>query len=197
MKSGLTVLCFLLCGAASAQLEVSTGFAVNKQDAIGPALQVGYDFSLNKRLRTKTQFGYKYLRHYNDYVGCTLQITSWEIHQTFSLELIAMKTYILRPNVGLNYLFYRWNGEMDPPYNALPQRAWVIGVRDKNLVLNSFDGGYTTNYRVHNLGFSLQLQNQFRLNEKIWLHITPFIEPDYDRSQTIGGCYAGVIFKGF
>jgi hypothetical protein len=196
MKSGFTVLCFFLYGAAFAQLEVSTGVAINKQDALGPALQIGYDFRLNNKLHTKTQLGYKYLRHYNDYVDGTLKVQSLEIHQTVSFEFITRKTYVLRPNIGINYRFYRWKGEMNPPYDAMPQRAWVIGVRDKNLVLTSFDGGYATSYRVHNLGFSLQLQNQFRLNDKIWLHITPFIEPDYDRVQNIGGCYAGIIFKG-
>lgn len=196
MKSGLTILCFFLCAAAFAQLEVNTGFAVNKQNAIGPALQVGYDIHLKNTLRTKTQLGYKYLRHTNEYVSGTLQITSYEIHQTLSFAIVTKTNYALRPNVGINYRFYRWKGEIKPPYNTMPQRAWVVGVRDKNLVLNSFDGDHTTVYRVHNLGFSLQLQNLFRVNDRIWVHITPFIEPDYDRVQTIGGCYTGIIFKG-
>jgi hypothetical protein len=139
--------------------------------------------------------GYKYLYHYNDFVGATLKVSIIELHQTLSYEVVKKKKYIFKPNVGVNYRFYHWKGKMDPPYNTLPQRAWVIGTRDKNFILNSYDNGYTNEYRVNNLGFTFQLQNQFRLTDKFWLHITPFMEPDYDRSQNTGGCYMGIIVK--
>lgn len=87
---------------------------------------------------------------------------------------------------------------MKPPYNTLPQRAWVIGYpRERYVRLNSYDGDGSKidTYRVNNLGFSFQLQNQFRLSNKIWLHITPFVEPDYDKIQNTGGCYIGIILK--
>ena len=86
---------------------------------------------------------------------------------------------------------------MEPPYNTAPARAWVIGLRNnKRFVLeNNNPGRFKNTYEVNNAGFSFQLQTQFRLKEKLWLHITPFIEPDYDASQNVGGCYVGLIFK--
>ncbi|MCX6318119.1 MAG: hypothetical protein NTW29_12570 [Bacteroidetes bacterium] len=48
-------------------------------------------------------------------------------------------------------------------------------------------------YTMSNAGFSFQ-QSRYRLSSKLWLHITPFIEPDYDASQNTGGCYVGVIW---
>lgn len=84
---------------------------------------------------------------------------------------------------------------MKPPYNTLPQRAWVMELRDRYIILNSYDGGNEDTYKVNNLGFSIQLQNQFKLSNKAWLHITPFLEPDYDRIQNTGGCYIGIIWK--
>ena len=181
--------------AAFSQLEISTGFAINKNNAAGFPVHLAYEFPIKGRWYTKSQVGYKHLSYYNEYVGADLDVNSLEIHQTASYEVIKKRNYILKPNIGLNYRFYRWKGEVRPPYNTLPQRAWVIGVRNGNFILNSFDGGQYNEYRVSNFGFSFQLQNQFRLNDKVWLHITPFVEPDYDRSQNVGGCYLGVILK--
>ena len=195
MKLLLTVFALFVTTSAFSQLELSTGVAANKQDALGFPLHFSYDFQIKSRWYTKTQLGFKYLKRYNDFVGATIQVSTWEIHQTFSYEVIKMKGYILKPNVGLNYRFYYWKGEMDPPYNTLPQRVYVIGVRDQNFILNSYDGGQPREYSVNNLGFSFQIQNQLRLTDKVWLHLTPFIEPDYDGSQNIGGLYAGVILK--
>jgi hypothetical protein len=84
---------------------------------------------------------------------------------------------------------------MKPPYEVLPQRVYSIEFRDDRLRLNSFDGGYSDGYHTSNLGFSFQLQNQFRINKKIWLFLTPFLEPDYDGTQNTGGSYIGIIFK--
>ena len=156
---------------------------------------MAYDFRITDRWYTKTQIGYKYLHKFNDYVGATLKVSISEIHQTLSYEIIQKKKYIFKPNIGINYRFYHWKGEMNPPFNTLPQRVWVIGTRNKNFILNSFDNGYNNEYSVNNLGFSIQLQNQFKLSNKVWLHLTPFIEPDYDRSQNTGGLYIGLIFK--
>lgn len=195
MKIFITLFLFFFISKTFAQLEVTTGYAVDKNLADGPALQVAYDLKIGDRFYTKPQTGFKYLYYYNDFVGATLKVSVFEFHQTLSYELIRKKKYILKPNAGINYKFYHWKGAMSLPHNALPQRAWVIGVRDRKFILNSFDGNYTNEYKVHNLGFTFQLQNQFMLNDKIWLHITPFLEPDYDGSQTTGGCYIGIIFK--
>lgn len=184
------------CSNTFAQLEISTGYAINKNDASGLPIQLGYDVKIKNRLFTKSQIGYKYLHRYNDFVGATLNVSILEFHQTLSYEVIKKRKYILKPNIGINYRFYTWKGEMKPPLNTLPQRAWVIGLReDYTMVLNSYDNGYSAEHRANNLGFSIQLQNQFKLNEKLWLHITPFMEPDYDRSQNTGGCYVGIILK--
>lgn len=180
-----------------AQLEISSGFALNKHSAVGFPISLGYDFKLAGRFYTKSQAGYKYLHHYNDFVGATIDVSTWEIHQTFSYEVVKKKKYIFKPNLGLNYRFYHYKGKIEPPYNAGTQRAWVIGFRDYTMVLNSYGNGYTDQFRVNNLGFSFQVQNQFRLTDKLWLHLTPFVEPDYDRSQNVGGCYTGVILKSF
>lgn len=188
-------------GMLYGQLELSTGYAVNKNQADGLPLQVAYDLKIGNKVFTKPQFGYKYLYHFNDFVGATLKVTILEFHQTFSYELIKKRNYILKPNVGFNYRFYSWKGEMEPPYNTLPQRVYKIEFRDDRLRLSSFapvaptDGDYTDEYRVSNFGFSIQIQNQVRINNRIWLHITPFFEPDYDGTQNSGGCYIGLILK--
>jgi hypothetical protein len=180
---------------AFAQFEITTGYAVNKNLADGLPLHAGYDIQIKNRLYTKTQAGHKYLYHYNDFVGAVLKVSIFELHQTFSYEVVRKKKYIFKPNVGVNYRFYRWKGKMKPPYETLPQRAYNLEFRDDKLRLNSFDNAYSDEYNVNNLGFSFQLQSQFKINNKIWLHLTPFLEPDYDGSQNTGGCYVGVIFK--
>lgn len=195
MRKCLTVLMLFVSAAAFAQLEVSTGFAINKNNAAGFPVHLSYEFPIKGRWYTKSQVGYKHLSYYNEYVGANLYINSWEIHQTLSYEVVKKRKYVFKPNIGLNYRFYYWKGKMQPPYNTLPQRAWVIGVREGNFILNSYDNGYHNEYRVNNLGFSFQFQNQFRLNNRVWLHITPFVEPDYDRGQNTGGCYLGIILK--
>lgn len=129
------------------------------------------------------------------FVGARLHVSTWELHQTLSYELIRRKRYILKPNLGINYRFYRWKGKVDPPYNAYYQRSLVIGVREGNFILSNNDNRFSNEYQVSNAGFSIQLQNQFRLSNKVWLQISPFMEPDYDSSQNIGGCYVGVILK--
>ncbi len=187
---------FLLFVATNvlAQLEVSTGYAVDKNLADGLPVQLAYDFQIKKRLFTKFQIGYKYLHHFNDFVGADLDVSIFELHQTLSYEIVKKRKYIFKPNVGVNYRFYHWKGKMRPPHNTLPQRALVIDVRgDPHFILNSFDNGYFREYRVNNIGFSFQLQNQFRFSDKVWLHVTPFLEPDYDRSKNTGGCYVGII----
>ena len=195
MKLVVTAILLFTVLKSPAQLEITTGAAINKNDADGIALNMAYDFRITDRWYTKTQIGYKYLHKFNDYVGATLKVSISEIHQTLSYEIIQKKKYIFKPNIGINYRFYHWKGEMNPPFNTLPQRVWVIGTRNKNFILNSFDNGYNNEYSVNNLGFSIQLQNQFKLSNKVWLHLTPFIEPDYDRSQNTGGLYIGLIFK--
>jgi hypothetical protein len=87
---------------------------------------------------------------------------------------------------------------MKPPYNTLPQRAWIIDrIRGNRIRLNSFDGdgNKIDKRKINNIGFSIQLQSQFKINEKLWIHITPYLEPDYDGTQNTGGCYVGVILK--
>lgn len=200
MKSLLLILLYSFFSPyVFGQLEVSTGYAVNKHLAGGAPVQIAYDLKIKNRLYTKPQLGYKYLYHFNDFTDATLKVNILEFHQTFSYEIIKNKKYILKPNIGLNYRFYFIKAEMAPPYNTLPQRAWILDLfRDqKRIRLNSYDGDGTRmdERTVHNLGYSFQIQNQFYLNKKLWLHITPFVEPDYDGSQNNGGCYVGLIFK--
>lgn len=181
---------------SQSNFEFSSGYAVNRNLADGFPLHVGYDFQLHNRWYTKFQMGYKHLHYYNDHVGATINVSIWEFHETVAYEVVKKRTYIFKPNLGINYRFYNWSGEMKPPFNSLPIRAWVIEFRDRQFLrLVSTTDGFRDVYRVNNLGFSIQLQNQFRVSEKIWLHITPFIEPDYDRSQNTGGCYVGIILK--
>lgn len=195
MKFSFTLFfCFFISQAFS-QLEITTGYAVNKNLADGLPIHVAYDLKIKNRLYTKSQIGYKYLYHFNDFVGAVIKVSIVELHQTLSYEIIKKKKYVLKPNVGINYRFYRWKGEMKPPHNTLPQRVYILEFRDDKLRLNSYDDGYSDEYDVNNFGFSFQLQNQFRLNNKLWIHITPFLEPDYDGIQNTGGCYIGVIFK--
>lgn len=202
MRLHVLLFIFLFSGEiVYGQLELSTGYAVNKNLADGLPLQLAYDLKIGDKVFTKPQIGYKYLYHFNDFVGATLKVNILEFHQTFSYELVKKGKYILKPNIGINYRFYSWKGEMKQPYNTLPQRVYKIQFRDDRLRLSSFapltptDGNYTDEYRVSNFGFSIQIQNQFRINNVIWLHITPFFEPDYDGTQNSGGCYIGLIIK--
>lgn len=199
----LLIFGFLCLGAfnATAQLELSTGYAVNKNLADGAPLHIAYDVNIRGRWYTKPQIGYKYLYHFNDFVGAVLKVNIFEYHQTVSYEVVKRRKFIFKPNVGLNYRFYHWRGEMKPPLNSYPQRAYHIEFRDDRLRLNSFapttptDGNYSDTYTVHNLGYSIQLQTQFKISGHLWLHVTPFVEPDYDRTQNTGGCYVGIILK--
>lgn len=197
----LIVIFIFLAGKVFGQLEIATGYAVNKNLADGMPIQFAYDIKIKGRIYTKPQIGYKYLYHFNDFVGATLKVHIIEFHQTISYELIKRKKYILKPNIGLNYRFYNWKGEMKPPYNMLPQRVYKVEFRDDRLRLNSFtpatptDGNFTDEYHVNNFGFTIQIQSQIRINEKIWIHITPFLEPDYDGTQNTGGCYVGIILR--
>ena len=198
MKRIITT-CFLLLISfwGKAQWEISTGYAVDGNLSDGIPMHIAYDIKLKNRIFTKSQIGYKRLKYYNDFVGATLKNTIVEFHQTFSYEIIKHKRFILKPNIGLNYRFYKWQGEMKPPLNTTPGRAWVIGIRnDKRFVLESNNPDRQKRiYEVNNYGFSFQLQTQFKFNEKLWLHITPFLEPDYDASQNVGGYYVGLILK--
>ena len=189
----------LYSSSLSAQIEISTGYSINREYAAGAPIQIANDFKIKNKLYTKSQLGYKYLYYFNDFVEATLKYSIIEFHQTLSYEVIKKKKYILKPNIGLNYRFYFIKAEINSPYNSLPQRAWILDIfRDqKRIRLNSFDGDGTKvdKRKVNNLGFTFQLQNQFKLNDKLWFHVTPFIEPDYDRLQNTGGCYVGLIFK--
>lgn len=194
----LLILMFFL-GASSksfSQLEISSGYAVNKEVADGAPLHIGYDFKLANRLYTKSQFGYKYLYNFDDFVEIKLRTTSFELHQTFSYEVVKKRKYILKPNIGVHYKWYEWEAVMVPPLNTLPGRAMVMGIgMDKTMVLTSTPEGYYDEYKVGKGGYSIQLQNQFLIKNRIWMHITPFLEPTYDWSQNTGGCYLGVIYK--
>lgn len=192
-------LLFVLLGTANrsfSQLEITTGYAVNKELADGPPLHIGYDFKLANRLYTKSQFGYKYLYYFDDFVGAKFRTVSFELHQTFSYEVVKKHKYILKPNIGVHYKWYEWEGLMVPPLNTVPGRTSVMSIgRDKTMVLTSTSDGYYDTYHVSRPGFTVQLQNQFLIKNRLWMHVTPFLEPTYDRSQNTGGCYVGVIFK--
>ena len=192
----LTAFIFFFVSKLCCQFEISAGYAVNKNLADGLPLHIGYDIKIKDRLFTKPQLGYKYLYHFNDFVGATIKVSIFEIHQTLSYEIFKRKNFTLKPNFGVNYRFYRWKGKMKPPLNELPIRAWAIEFRDREFLrLVNSDDGSEDKYSVSNFGFSFQLQAQLKLSEKIWLHLTPFLEPDYDGSQNTGGCYAGIVFK--
>ena len=198
MKLCLTIILLIIYSTAFAQLELSTGYAINRSEADGAPIHIAYDFKIKNKLFTKSQIGYKCLYHYNDFVEATIRLSIIELHQTFSYEIVVGKKFILKPNVGLNYRFYSVFAEIKPPYNTLPQRAWIIArIRGDRIRLNSFDGegSKIDKRKINNAGFSFQLQNQFRINKKVWFHVTPFYEPDYDGSQATGGCYIGVILK--
>lgn len=200
MKRLLLVLAYLIITEKTvhAQLELSTGYAINRVEADGACINIGYSFKLGNRFNTKSQAGYKYLYHYDDFIEATIRFSILELHQTLSYELIKKQNYILAPNIGLNYRIYDVLAEIKPPYNTLPRRGWNIErIRGNRIKLSSFDGeGDKRDKRtIHNMGFSFQLQNQFHLKNNVWLHITPFVEPDYDRTQNVGGCYLGVILK--
>ncbi len=46
-----------------------------------------------------------------------------------------------------------------------------------------------------NPGYSVQLQNSFKIDEKLSLTLTPFIELDYDRYEEVGGAYFGMTYN--
>lgn len=192
------LLVFVLSATAKSfcQLEFTTGFAINKANANGLPLHVGYDFRLANRFYTKSQIGYKYLYHFNDFVEAKVRTVSAELHQTFSFEVVKKRKYILKPNVGVHYKWYDWELVMVPPLQAGVGRAWVMSIgKEKNVVLTSTTDGYYESYKVGMAGYTFQLQNQFLISDRLWIHVTPFLEPTCDRTQNTGGCYVGVIFK--
>ncbi|RYD82038.1 MAG: hypothetical protein EOP53_04785 [Sphingobacteriales bacterium] len=194
MRNGLlTIMLLCVFTKAFSQWEISTGYAVNKREANGTLVHVGYDFKIDKKISTKSQIGIKRLYHLNDFVGVKLWCNSLEIHQTISYELAKTKKYILRPNIGVNYKYYRWKGKMIPPYDELPYRTYSMQLRNDKLVLYSLNNQTKDEFKTNNLGFSLQIQNQFKLNKNLWLSVTPFLEPDYDWNQNTGGCYIGIV----
>jgi hypothetical protein len=195
MKYVITISIFLLITACcKAQIEFNTGFANNgKGNCFGPVFNVAYEIPFSKsRFAIKSQAGAKFLYANNDFIEATIRNTIFEFHQTFSYQVIRKKKYSLKPNLGVNYRFFEYKAKAKPPYNQYPIRNWYIEFRDRSLVISSADNRYEDTYRVNNLGFTLQIQNQFRLNEKLSLLVTPFIEEDYDGIQTVGGCYFGV-----
>lgn len=178
------------------QLEISSGYAVNKGPANGAPLHIAYDFKLANRFYTKSQFGYKNLYHFNDFVEIKLRTISFELHQTFSYEVVKRRKYIFKPNIGVHYKWYEWEGVMVPPLNTYPYRALVMSIgMDKTMVFFSTTEKYYEAYKVGRVGYSFQLQNQFLIKDRLWMHITPFMEPTHDGSQNTGGCYVGVIYK--
>lgn len=194
----LFLLLFLLLAEAKGfcQLEISSGYAVNKEFPEGAPLHIGYDFKLADRFYTKSQFGYKYLYYFNDWVAAKLRTVSYELHQTFSFEVVKKSKYILKPNVGVHFKWYAWEGVMVPPLNVIPGRAWVMDIdKDKRMLLTSTSDGYYDTYHVGRPGFTVQMQNQFLIKDRLWLHVTPFLEPTFDREQNTGGCYVGLIIK--
>ena len=194
----LFLLSFVLLAATNGlcQLEMSTGYAINKPRADGLPLHIGYDFKLANRFYTKFQAGYKYLDGFNDYVEAKVRTVSFELHQTLSYEVVRKRKYILKPNIGIHYKWYDWELVMVPPLSTGVGRAWVLSVgSDTTLVLTSTPQGYYERYKANRFGYTFQLQNQFLIKDRLWIHITPFIEPTYDRAQNTGGCYVGVIFK--
>lgn len=197
----LAIYIFILCKFSTpvfAQLELKTGYAVNRLLADGIPLSISYEFKVDKRLYTKSEIGYKYLHYYNDFIEANLDFSIIELHQTISYKILNKRDYIFQPNIGINYRWYNIKAEILAPYNTLPQRALIIDrIRGDRIRLNSYDGDgdKLVKRKVSNLGFTIQLQNQFKLKKNLWLSITPFLEPDYDRIQNTGGCYLGIIFK--
>ena len=155
MRLIFTILIFMFSNfKVFSQLEITTGYAVNKNLAEGVPIQFGYDIKLKNRFYTKLQIGYKHLYHFNDFVGATLKVNMVEYHQTVSYEIIKNKNFILKPNIGINYRFYKWRGEMKMPYNTFPQRVFIVDFRDYRLRLNSFssttpsDGKFKDDYKT-------------------------------------------------
>jgi hypothetical protein len=195
MKIFLAATSLLFTTAAFAQVELSTGFVSNNKGGKGVPIHLAYEFPLKGRLYTKSQVGYKAMFTRNTELDAHIKFYSIEVHQTFSFEAVKSRSYMLKPNVGLNYRFYHWKGKINPPYNTAVGRKWEVEVRNGKYVLQNFVGRNVTQYQVSNWGYSFQLQNQFRISDKVWIHVTPFIEPDYDRVQVTKGCYAGVVFN--
>lgn len=94
--TGILLLIFSCCSKTTfAQLEITTGYAVNKNLADGAPIHIAYDFKIKNRLYTKSQLGYKYLYYYNDFVDATLTFSIKELHQTLSYEVIKKRSIFL------------------------------------------------------------------------------------------------------
>lgn len=196
MKHFMAICFCLFFTKIFAQVETSMGYAVNKRMADGIALNIGYDFKIKNRAYTKTQLGYKKLYHFNDFVGIKINVSILEINQTLSYEIVKRNKYVLKPNLGISYRIYKWKTEMIPPLDQLPIRVYSIGFKNnENLQTINTSTQYKGEYNGTNFGFCIQLQNGFKLNNKTWLLITPFLEPDFDRIQNTGGCYIGLLLK--
>lgn len=75
MRLAFIICLFLVCITnVWAQLEITTGYAVNKELADGAPIQVAYDIKIKNRLFTKPQIGFKYLYHFEDFAGVTMKV---------------------------------------------------------------------------------------------------------------------------
>lgn len=187
---------FSVCAGTKAQLSLSLPFANNgKGNVKGTGLRLAYEFHLKKRWSTTTQIGFKSLKAYNDFTENDLKNIIFEAQQTVSYAVVNNKKYVFSPHIGINLRYFKWSAKMRPPYNAIPIRQLAMEFRDDWLIISSVDGLFSDSYEVANLGFSLQLENQFAISNRITLLLIPFIEDDYDGIQTVSGGYIGVKYK--
>jgi hypothetical protein len=71
----ISLLLSLSARVTYAQLEITSGYAVNRLEADGVPIHIAYDIKLKDRIYTKSQAGYKYLYHFNDFVEATLKFS--------------------------------------------------------------------------------------------------------------------------
>jgi len=197
MKYLLLVIFLIWSNQIYSQLEINGSYSYAQQgNTKGLGFNVAYELPfVGSRWGVKPQLAYKCNCNYYDFTETEFINRRVELHSTVNYEALVTRTYQLVPNVGVNLRYSYWSAEMVDPLNQLPIRNYVSSVRAEPFFVSSQEGFEFTEVEHLTFGFTAQLQNKFKLSEIIDLNITPFIEFDYDREQTVGGGYFGITYN--
>ncbi len=179
------------------QIELNASYSdAGVANAAGFGINAGYEIALkNNRLGIKPQIGYKCNCSYYDFTGTDFVNKTAEFHTTFFYKLIDNPSYKLIPNVGLNLRYSYWSAKMRPPLETLPSRVYATYIRRNAFAVSTSPGREFTELRFFTPGYTFQVQNRFKISDKISVNVTPFAEVDYEVFQEVGGGYVGITYN--
>ena len=190
-----TIIAIFILSNTIAQLNFNTQIVAHgKVYVTGYGISICNDFLSKKKISFTTQIGGMWLWHYNDFVDGKFKCNIYQLTQLVSYKLINKIKYKLSPTIGVNYNVIEWHAKLNPPYNQIPVRASVTGFGKGNLVVSSANNPYKGSYYENGLGIVFQLKNEFRLNEKFGLIVSPFYGDTFTGGQNHGGVNFGLLY---